>query len=150
MIEEVVVEGRLGVPKNEGQEDRARERRAQHGDAQAAAAVRDVKATPKVIVQTADVRVVEYTMQPGDRHPWHYHSNVTDRVYCLEGLVGVETRTPAKKVVLRPGDSSETRPQTVHHVSNAGDGVSRYLLVQALGTYDYIKTGCPAREMLSA
>jgi quercetin dioxygenase-like cupin family protein len=32
--------------------------------------------SPKVIVQTADVRVVEYTMQPGDSHPWHYHSQV--------------------------------------------------------------------------
>lgn len=101
----------------------------------------EAKRAPKVVVQTADVRVVEYTMQPGDSHPWHYHTQVTDRVYCLEGLIGVDTQTPAKKIVLRPGDSCETPPQTVHHVSNAGNGVGRYLLVQALGKYDYIKTG---------
>lgn len=41
-----------------------------------------VPRTPKVVVQTADVRVVEYTLQPGDSHPWHYHSQVSDRVYC--------------------------------------------------------------------
>ena len=96
---------------------------------------------PKVIVQTADVRVVEYTLAPGIRHPWHYHSEVSDRVYCLEGLVGVDTQTPPAKVVLRPGESNETPPHTVHHVSNAGDGIARYLLVQALGKYDYVRTG---------
>lgn len=95
---------------------------------------------PKVLVQTADVRIVEYTMKPGDRHPWHYHSAVSDRVYCLEGLIGVDWREPAQRTVLRPGESCETPPSTIHHVSNAGDGTSRYLLVQALGTYDYIRT----------
>ena len=98
-----------------------------------------VPRTPKVVVQTADVRVVEYTLQPGDSHPWHYHSQVSDRLYCLEGLIGVDTRTPSKRLVLRPGESCETPPKTVHHVSNAGDGASRYLLVQALGKYDYIR-----------
>ena len=106
---------------------------------QAAAGVPEVKQPPKVIVQTADVRIVEYTLAPGVRHPWHYHSEVSDRVYCLEGLVGVDTKTPPKRVVLKPGESCETPPNTVHHVSNAGEGVSRYLLVQALGKYDYIR-----------
>jgi len=64
---------------------------------------------------------------------------VSDRVYCLEGLIGVDTRTPSKRLVLRPGESCETPPKTVHRVSNAGDGTSRYLLVQALGKYDYIR-----------
>ena len=104
-----------------------------------AMAPRDAPKTMKLVVQTADVRIVEYTLKPGDRHPWHYHSEVTDRVYCLEGLIGVETRQPAKKTVLRPGESCETPPRTVHHVSNEGDGTGRYLLVQALGTYDYIR-----------
>ena len=99
-----------------------------------------LRSPPKVVVQTADVRIVEYTLQPGDSHPWHYHSQVSDRVYCLEGLVGIDQQNPTKKVVLRPGESCETPPRTVHHVSNAGDGTSRYLLVQALGAYDYIKT----------
>jgi quercetin dioxygenase-like cupin family protein len=107
---------------------------------QAATATPNALQKPKIVVQTADVRVVEYTLQPGDRHPWHYHSEVSDRVYCLEGLVGIDTQTPPEKVVLKPGESCETPAKTVHHVSNAGPGVSRYLLVQALGKYDYVKT----------
>jgi len=105
------------------------------GNATAVAARRK----PTIIVQTADVRIVEYALEPGDRHPWHYHSQVTDRIYCLEGLIGINTREAPERRVLRPGECGEVPPRTVHHVSNAGEGAGRYLLVQALGTYDYIR-----------
>ena len=95
----------------------------------------------KVLVETADVRVVEYTLEPGDGNPWHYHSQVSDRVYCLEGLIGVNIQKPSTHLVLRPGESHEISPKTVHYVSNAADGTSRYLLIQALGKYDFVKTG---------
>jgi quercetin dioxygenase-like cupin family protein len=98
----------------------------------------EVPPNPKVVVQTADVRVVEYTLETNERRPWHYHSQVSDRFYCLEGLTAVNTRTPPTQLVLQPGQSCEISPNVVHRVSNAGDGVSRYLLVQALGKYDYI------------
>ena len=98
------------------------------------------KGNPKVVVQTTDVRIVEYALSTGDSHPWHYHSEVTDRIYCLEGLIGVDIRRPSQRLLLRPGESCEVPPRTVHHVSNPGDGTSRYLLVQAVGKYDYIRT----------
>jgi mannose-6-phosphate isomerase-like protein (cupin superfamily) len=61
------------------------------------------------------------------------------RFYCLEGLIDVEARQPPGKFVLRPGESCEVPPRTVHHVSNAKNGTSRYLLVQAPGQYDYVR-----------
>lgn len=97
------------------------------------------RSTPKVIAQTSDVRIVEYTMNPGDSHPWHHHSEVTDRIYCLEGQIGVDTRQPPQRFLLRPGENCEIPVGTVHHVSNPGDGTGRYLLVQVLGKYDYIR-----------
>lgn len=93
----------------------------------------------KVVAQTADVRIVEYTLNAGDSHPWHRHSNVTDRIYCLEGQIGVDMREPDRELRLQPGESCEVPVGTVHHVSNPGAGTGRYLLVQALGTYDYIR-----------
>lgn len=93
----------------------------------------------KVLVETADIRIVEHTFQPGDTNPWHYHSAVSDRFYCLSGLIGVATRQPAKKLVLQPGESCEIPARTVHHAHNAGDGISRYLLIQALGKFDFVK-----------
>ncbi|HKX09383.1 MAG TPA: cupin domain-containing protein [Stellaceae bacterium] len=100
----------------------------------------EVRRGAKVVVQTADVRIVEYTLEPGDGNPWHYHSQVSDRVYCLEGLIGVNIQEPSKRLELRPGESYEISPKTVHYVSNAGDGTSRYLLIQALGKYDFVTT----------
>lgn len=102
-------------------------------------ATREGVQKPNVVVQTTDVRIVEYVLAPGDNHPWHHHSAVADTFYCLEGLVGVETRQPAGKHVLGPGDKCQVPPSVVHHASNAGDGTSRYLLIQALGKYDYIR-----------
>lgn len=93
----------------------------------------------KVIAQTSEVRIVEYTLNPADRHPWHRHSEVADRIYCLEGLIGVDTRDPAHQFLLQPGQSCEVPIGTVHHVSNPSPNTSRYLLVQALGRYDYIR-----------
>jgi len=93
----------------------------------------------KMVVQTPDVRIVEYTLNPGDSHPWHRHSEVTDRIYCLEGLIGVDTREPPRQSLLHAGECCEIPVGTVHHVSNPGGVVGRYLLVQALGKYDYIR-----------
>lgn len=92
---------------------------------------------PIVVLQTADVRVVEYVLHAGDVHPWHYHSEVSDTFYCLEGLIGVETREPPAEVVLRPGDKHSVSAKVVHHVKNAATGQSRYLLLQGIGTYDF-------------
>jgi quercetin dioxygenase-like cupin family protein len=94
---------------------------------------------PTLIVQTADVRVVEYLLDSGDVHPWHYHSEIADTFYCLDGLIAVETREPPAEVTLRPGEKYSVPAKVVHHVRNSADGRSRYLLVQGIGTYDYIR-----------
>jgi len=99
----------------------------------------DERPNATVVLRTPDVRVVEYALQAGDAHPWHFHSEVSDTIYCLEGLIGVETRDPPSDVVLRPGEKHNVPVKLVHHVKNAGKGQSRYLLLQGIGTYDYNK-----------
>lgn len=103
---------------------------------------RQLTRNPTLVLQTADVRIVEYVLDFGEVHPWHYHSEIVDTFYCLEGLIGVETQEPPTDVILRPGEKYRVPPKVVHHVKNAGDGRSRYLLVQGIGTYDYIKVDC--------
>lgn len=93
----------------------------------------------RTIVQTPDLRVVEYVLQPGDSLSWHHHSEVTDLFYCLEGGISVEFRDPARKLLLRPGETCTVPPKAVHRSGNAAGGVSRYLLVQGVGRYDFIK-----------
>jgi quercetin dioxygenase-like cupin family protein len=95
----------------------------------------------RVIAQTPGLRVVEYVLQPGEMLPWHRHSEVTDRFFCLEGVIGVEFRTPARNLLLNPGESCSVAPGIVHRSGNAAAGVSRYLLVQGVGRYDFIAVG---------
>lgn len=94
-----------------------------------------------IVAETPELRVVEYVMQPGDQHPWHHHSKVTDRFYCLEGLIGVSLRDTGEKTVLRPGESYAVSPGTIHCAGNAASGVSRYLLIQGIGKYDFVTDG---------
>lgn len=99
----------------------------------------DVTTKAIAIVVTDDVRVTEYIMRPGDNHPWHSHSIVSDRFYCLEGEVGVETRGAEGSVTLHAGADFSVPPGVVHHAYNAGKETARYLLIQALGHYDFIR-----------
>ena len=39
----------------------------------------------EVIVETADVRVAEITLAPGEGTPMHEHREVEEVCYCLEG-----------------------------------------------------------------
>jgi quercetin dioxygenase-like cupin family protein len=104
-----------------------------------AKAVPEARQGLKTIAQTPDVRIVEYTLGPGVSHPWHHHSEVSDRIYCLEGVIGVEIRQPAQRYLLHPGESCEVPVGRIHHVGNPGTATGRYLLVQALGRYDYVR-----------
>jgi quercetin dioxygenase-like cupin family protein len=90
------------------------------------------------VMQTADVRVEEYVFQPGDGLSWHHHSEVTDHFYCLEGLISVVLRDPPQTTLLRPGEACTVPPKVVHRAVNAADGVSRYLLIQGVGRYDFV------------
>jgi quercetin dioxygenase-like cupin family protein len=91
-----------------------------------------------------DVQVREFTVAPREEIPWHFHTRVTDWCYCLEGAVRAETRqTPARDRVtarrLLPGQSCRIDPGTEHRLTNGGDTVCRYLLVQGGGEYDFNK-----------
>jgi len=94
---------------------------------------------PQVIVQTADVRVAEFALGPGDGQPWHHHSAITDTFYGLEGLTEIEVREPARRTVLRPGEKFSVPPNTVHRARNAHAAPSRYLLIQGGGAYDFVE-----------
>ena len=96
-----------------------------------------------VIVKGTDVQVRELTVAPGEEVPWHFHTKVTDWCYCLEGVINAETRQPsvpgqASAQRLLPGQSCRIDPGTEHRITNGGDTVCRYLLVQS-GEYDFNK-----------
>ena len=97
--------------------------------------VRDIH----VVAKGADVMVREYTLDPGEAIPWHRHSSVSDYYYALEGTVLIETRDPVARHELHVGQKTQVTPPTVHHVSNPGRGPCRFLLIQGVGKYDFVK-----------
>jgi quercetin dioxygenase-like cupin family protein len=97
--------------------------------------VRDIH----VVAKGADVLVREYTLDPGEAIPWHHHTGVSDYYYGLEGVVLVETRNPDARHELRIGQSARVNPPSAHHVSNPGRSPCRFLLVQGVGKYDFVR-----------
>jgi quercetin dioxygenase-like cupin family protein len=94
-------------------------------------------AKTRLVLQTGEVRVVEYMLAAGEGLGWHTHSAVSDHIYGLEGDIVVECRAPHRIVHLAPGESVVIPPGTVHRTRNGGEGRARYLLVQGVGPYDF-------------
>jgi quercetin dioxygenase-like cupin family protein len=97
--------------------------------------VRDIR----LVAKGSDVLVREYTLGPGEVIPWHRHTEVSDYYYGLQGAVVVETRDPGVRREVRVGESTTVSPPTAHQVSNSGSEPCRFLLIQGVGKYDFVK-----------
>ena len=93
----------------------------------------------RVVAKGADVLVREYTLDPGEAIPWHRHSEVSDYYFGLEGVLVIQTRNPPARHEIRAGQSATVTPPTVHHLSNSSTQPCRFLLVQGVGKYDFVK-----------
>ena len=93
----------------------------------------------RVVARGADVLVREYTLDPHEAIPWHRHSEVSDYYYGLEGTVVIETRNPVARHEVGVGQVATVTPPTVHHVSNPSAQPCRFLLIQGVGKYDFVK-----------
>jgi len=47
-------------------------------------------------------RITELQIGPTQKVPWHYHSNIQDTFYVLEGKLRIFCRTPRKRYGSRP------------------------------------------------
>ena len=84
---------------------------------------------------TVWVRIME--LEKDGSTEWHQHTQVADFFVCIKGVVQVETRDPDRKIHLLPGQHEQVVPMQVHRVVNLGDGMSEYLLIQGIGSYDF-------------
>ena len=88
------------------------------------------------IAKGSDVGVQERTLAPGQMIPWHYHTIITDRTYCLEGSVEIEMLDPPERVVLGVGETYAVPTHRPHKITPHGDRSCRFLLIQGVGQYD--------------
>jgi quercetin dioxygenase-like cupin family protein len=83
-------------------------------------------------------RISELQISSTQQVPWHYHSNVQDTFYVLEGTLRLFLRDPKEEVRLAPGETYAVRPGRPHLVTNGGDGSATFLVLQGIGEYDYV------------
>jgi mannose-6-phosphate isomerase-like protein (cupin superfamily) len=83
-------------------------------------------------------RIQELQISPKQKVPWHYHSNVRDTFYVLEGRIRIFMQEPKEEVKLGPGETYSVPPRRPHLVTNGGDSSATFLILQGLGEYDYV------------
>ena len=92
----------------------------------------------EIVSQVPNLRVVTFTLAEGQRVPWHIHTEISDKFYCLEGTLVVEHPPGMPSAELAVGESYEVTPGTPHRAKGKNDGRVRFLIVQGIGTYDFV------------
>ena len=94
----------------------------------------------EIIIQTDDVKVRIIELHEEESGPFHFHTEITDNMFGISGEIIVSLKNPKEKIILKPGVHCEIQPGRMHCVSNnLKNETSKYLLVQGVGIYDFIK-----------
>jgi quercetin dioxygenase-like cupin family protein len=97
-----------------------------------------VKAS-EVIAVGRDMQARLMTLAPEQTIPWHYHSEVTDHYFVLEGALTIETRNPDTTHTFAVGERHQLTPGRAHLLANRGLVDCQFLLLQGVGRYDWVK-----------
>ncbi len=89
-------------------------------------------------LQRGNFRIAELQLSPTQKVPWHYHNNISDTFYVLEGAMRLFLQAPKLEVRLEPGESFVVAAGRPHLVTNGGDSSLLFLIMQGVGEYDYV------------
>lgn len=95
----------------------------------------------ETLAMTPDLRMVVLTLGPGQEVPWHWHSNVSDTFFVMEGVVVVETRAPNTRTELTPGQTHVVPAKRAHHVTGKDGARCKFANLQGVGVYDFNPVG---------
>ena len=83
-------------------------------------------------------RIAELQLSPTQTVPWHFHTNIADTFYVLEGEMRLFLQSPKEEVRLKPGETYTAVAKRPHLVTNAGKSSLIFLIMQGIGEYDYV------------
>ena len=83
-------------------------------------------------------RISELQLSPTQTVPWHFHTNIADTFYVLEGDMRLFLQNPKEEVRLKPGETFVAVAGRPHLVTNVGKGSLTFLIMQGIGEYDYV------------
>ena len=68
----------------------------------------------------------------------HFHTEIADTFYVLEGEMRLFLQNPKQEVRLKPGETYTAVAKRPHLVTNAGKTSLTFLVLQGMGDYDYV------------
>jgi mannose-6-phosphate isomerase-like protein (cupin superfamily) len=83
-------------------------------------------------------RINELQISPTQQVPWHFHSNIRDTFYVLNGAIRIFMREPKEELRLEVGETYTVGAGRPHLVINAGERSATFLILQGVGEYDYV------------
>jgi mannose-6-phosphate isomerase-like protein (cupin superfamily) len=88
--------------------------------------------------QRPGFRIAELQISPTQKVPWHYHNNVHDTFYVVDGTIRIFLQAPKEEVRLERGQTYSVPPRRPHLVTNAGQTSAVFLVLQGIGEYDFV------------
>ena len=83
-------------------------------------------------------RITELQISEKQKVPWHYHNNVQDTFYVLQGSLRIFLQNPKEEIRLAPGETFTAKAGRPHLVTNGGNSSVNFLVLQGIGEYDYV------------
>ena len=83
-------------------------------------------------------RITELQLSKKQKVPWHYHNNVQDTFYVLQGKLRIFMQDPKEEVRLGVGETHTVQARRPHLVTTGGDASATFLVLQGVGEYDFV------------
>ncbi len=83
-------------------------------------------------------RINELQISPTQQVPWHFHTNIRDTFYVLDGSIRIFLREPKEELRLNIGETHTVEAGRPHLVINGGERSATFLILQGVGEYDYV------------
>ena len=90
------------------------------------------------LAEAPGLRVRQLSLTAGQCVPWHYHSEITDTFFCMNGPMCVKTRDPDAEFVLEAGNTVAIPPGRPHYAAGVDLQACQFMIIQGVGTYDYV------------
>ena len=90
-----------------------------------------------IIAQSAEMRVIDQTLAPGEAVPWHLHPESDDYLICLRGELQVREINPERVTTLRALERRLIPKRRPHTTVNASAEECQYLAVQGPGRVEF-------------
>ena len=83
-------------------------------------------------------RISELQISTSQKIPWHYHNNISDTFYVLEGEITIYLCDPKESIRLCQSETFQAKAKRPHLVTNTGSASATFLVLQGVGEYDNV------------